>query len=122
MKHEVLIIVSDNLRYIADPGYQKSVADIRVTGIHQTTVSKTIAEVMEKILQKAHLCIKVPSTNGEIREAPHTRTWQQVFTFPAAIEVLHCTHVRISKPASFGDEYINRKGYASSMHRKHLQV
>nr|CAI5866044.1 unnamed protein product [Callosobruchus analis] len=33
--------------------------------------------------------------------------------FPAAIGVLDCTHVRISKPIQFGDKYINRKGFAS---------
>nr|CAI5826359.1 unnamed protein product [Callosobruchus analis] len=66
---------------------------------------------MEKFLQKAHLWIKFPSTNEEICEAQHL--WQQVYTFPAAIGLLDCTHVRISKPAQFGDEYINRKGFAN---------
>nr|CAI5844169.1 unnamed protein product [Callosobruchus analis] len=33
--------------------------------------------------------------------------------FPAAIGVLDSTHVRISKPGQFGDEHINRKGFAS---------
>nr|CAI5850816.1 unnamed protein product [Callosobruchus analis] len=51
------------------------------------------------------------STNDEIREARHL--WQQVYTFPSAIGVLDCTHGRISKPAQFGDEYKNRKGFAS---------
>nr|CAI5839259.1 unnamed protein product [Callosobruchus analis] len=97
------------LLYIADPGHQNSVAEI--IGSHQSTLSKTIAKVIEKILQKAHLWIKFPYTNDEIREAQHL--WQHVYTFPAAIGVLDCTHVRISKPAQFGGEYINRKSFAS---------
>nr|CAH7714155.1 unnamed protein product [Callosobruchus chinensis] len=97
------------LRYIADPGYQNGVGEI--IGIHQSTVSKTIAKVMDKILQKANLWIKFPSSNEEIHEAQ--RLWQQVYTFLVAIGVLDCTHVRIRKPSEFGDEYINRKRFAS---------
>nr|CAI5869898.1 unnamed protein product [Callosobruchus analis] len=66
---------------------------------------------MERSLEKAHRWIKFPSTNDEIREAQHL--WQQIYSFPAAIGVLDCTHVCISKPAQFGDEYINWKGFAS---------
>lgn len=97
------------LLYVADPGYQNSVGEI--IGIHQSTVSKTVAEVIEKIWQKANLWIKFPSSNEEIREAQ--RLWQQIHTFPAAVGVLDCTHVHIRKPSQFGDEYINRKGFAS---------
>nr|CAI5823805.1 unnamed protein product [Callosobruchus analis] len=38
--------------------------------------------------------------------------WQQVYTFSAAIGVLDCTHVPISKPDQFGDKCINRKCFA----------
>nr|CAI5839659.1 unnamed protein product [Callosobruchus analis] len=62
------------------------------------------------MLQKAHLWIKFPSTNDEIR-AQHL--WQQIYTFSAVIGVLDCTHVRISKPVQFGDAYINKKCLAS---------
>nr|CAI5866351.1 unnamed protein product [Callosobruchus analis] len=65
---------------------------------------------MENILKKADLWIKFPSTNDEIRAQ---YLWQQVYTFPSVIGVLNCTHVRISKPAQFGDECINRKRFAS---------
>nr|CAI5864600.1 unnamed protein product [Callosobruchus analis] len=85
-----------------------------------------MAEVMENILQKAHHWINFPSTSDEIREVQHL--WQQVYTSSAAIGVLDCTHVRISKPPQFGGEYINRKGLLASMykrramHRKKIQV
>nr|CAI5838235.1 unnamed protein product [Callosobruchus analis]CAI5840246.1 unnamed protein product [Callosobruchus analis] len=52
-----------------------------------------MAEVMEKMLQKAHPWIKFPSTNEEIREAQ--RLCQQVYKLSAVIGVLDCTHVRV---------------------------
>nr|CAI5832046.1 unnamed protein product [Callosobruchus analis] len=55
--------------------------------------------------------MKFPSIIDGIREAQ--RLWQQLYKFPAAIGVLDCTNVCISKLAQFGDEYINRKGFAS---------
>ncbi|XP_030762163.1 putative nuclease HARBI1 [Sitophilus oryzae] len=66
---------------------------------------------MNTILQKANLWIKFPSSIEEIREAQ--RLGQQVYSFPSAIGDMDCTHVRIPKPSEFGDEYINRKGFAS---------
>ncbi|KAI4469891.1 hypothetical protein MML48_1g01255 [Holotrichia oblita] len=93
------------LRYIADQACENGVGEI--TGIHQSTASKTIAEVMNKIWQKANLWIKFPSSNEEIYETQH------VYTFPAAVGLLDCTHVLIRKPSQFGDEYINRKDFVS---------
>nr|CAI5830642.1 unnamed protein product [Callosobruchus analis] len=66
---------------------------------------------MENFLQKAHIWNNFPSTSDEIREAQHL--WQQVYTSPAAPGVLDCTHICISKLPQLGDEYINRKGFAS---------
>nr|CAI5818129.1 unnamed protein product [Callosobruchus analis] len=37
----------------------------------------------------------------------------KLYVYSSAIGVLDCTHVRISKPAQFGEKYINRKGFAS---------
>ncbi|CAH2011496.1 unnamed protein product [Acanthoscelides obtectus] len=51
------------LRYIADPRYQHGMGEI--IGVHQSIVSKTIAEVTEKVWQKAHLWINFPSSNEE---------------------------------------------------------
>lgn len=40
--------------------------------------------------------------------------WQQNKTIPSTVGAIDCTHVPIEKPAgAFGDEYVNRKGFAS---------
>nr|CAI5831615.1 unnamed protein product [Callosobruchus analis] len=46
------------LRYMASPGFQMSVAQELV--ISQSTVSKTISFVMNKIVEKSHVWIKFP--------------------------------------------------------------
>lgn len=97
------------LRYVADPGFQSGIAE--EMGIHQTTVSKTVNSVSKKIMEKADLWIKFPSSTHDITVAKNE--WLQKCKFPSAIGVIDCTHVRIPKPVRFGDEYINRKGFAS---------
>lgn len=97
------------LRYMANPGFQMGVAE--ELGITQSTVSKTISFVMNKIVEKSHLWIKFPSTQPKINEAQ--QAWQEKFQFPSAIGVIDCTHVQILKPNQHGDEYINRKGLAT---------
>nr|CAI5844130.1 unnamed protein product [Callosobruchus analis] len=94
------------LRYMASPEFQMGVAE--ELGITQSTVSKTISFVMNKILEKSHLWIKLPSTQPKINEAQ--QAWQEKFQFPSAID---CTHVKFLKPNQHGDEYINRKGLAT---------
>lgn len=97
------------LRLVGDPGFQVGIG--QDLGIHQTTVSKIIVEVMDAILGKAKTWIKFPKTNDEFDAAK--LEWQEKYSFPAAIGALDCTHVKIKKPTDFGDEYVNRKGYAS---------
>ena len=97
------------LRLVGDPGFQVGIGED--LGIHQTTVSKTVVEVMDAIMDKARIWIRFPQTDIEFDAAKHE--WQEKFSFPAAIGALDCTHVKIRKPKDFGDEYINRKGYTS---------
>ncbi|XP_030746444.1 putative nuclease HARBI1 [Sitophilus oryzae] len=79
------------LRYTANPGFQMGVATVaEELGITQSTVSKTISFVMNKIVEKSHLWIKFPSTQPKINEAQ--QAWQEKFQFPSAIGVIHCTH------------------------------
>lgn len=80
-------------------------------GIHQTTVCKTFWEVGQRIYAKANQWIKFPSSDLEFNDA--LRSWQRRNEFPNAIGAIDCTHVPILKPSEFGDEYINRKGFAS---------
>lgn len=94
------------LRYLSDPGFQKGIG--QELGISQATVSRTVNTVVDSIIAHANEWIKFPTTNVEIVKAKEE--WQRKYTFPTAIGVIDCTHIRILKPQQHGDEYINRKG------------
>jgi hypothetical protein len=97
------------LRYLGDPGFQTGVAED--IGIHQSTVPKVFCEVMEAIYSRADVWIKFPTFEERMTTAKEE--WQQRYHFPCAVGALDCTHVPIMKPSQYGDEYINRKGFAS---------
>nr|CAI5866527.1 unnamed protein product [Callosobruchus analis] len=97
------------LRQLSDPGFQNSVGE--ELGVHRNIVCKAYTSVMDAVFEKASIFIKCPKSAEAVVEAK--QLWQQVHTFPAAIGFLNCTHVRISMPTQFGDEYINRKYFAS---------
>lgn len=97
------------LRYISDPGFQTGVSED--FGVERSTVSKTINYVINHIIEKADNWIHFPNTIMEINNAK--MLWQTRFELPTVIGALDCTHVEILKPSGFGDEYVNRKGYAS---------
>ncbi|KAJ8967661.1 hypothetical protein NQ314_002696 [Rhamnusium bicolor] len=82
------------LRYFGDPGFQSGVAEDM--GVHRSTVTKTVNYVMDCIIARADEWIHFPAT-----------------PMPTVIGALDCTHVEINKPTLHGDEYINRKGYAT---------
>jgi hypothetical protein len=95
--------------YVNDPGFQSGVAeDLEV---HQTAVSKFIADFATKIVEKASLWIKFPGTQEEFEAAK--ADWQVSYKFSCAIGALACTHIPIRKPSVHGDEYTNRKGFPS---------
>lgn len=97
------------LRFCADPGFQNGIAtDI---GVHQSTVSRTIAEVAKLISAKASEWIKFPKDADEIKDAQ--MKWQANYCFPFAIGVIDCTHIKIKNPTNHSDEYICRKGFHS---------
>lgn len=97
------------LRYTADPGFQSGVAED--IGVDRSTVCKNINYVMDRILEKANNWIYFPSTVQDINNAKVM--WQTRFNLPTVVGALDCTHIEIKKPSVFGDEYVNRKGYAS---------
>lgn len=100
----------DTLLYtLGDPDFQSGVA--AVTGFLQTTVSKNISRVVEKITEKTNTWIKFPHTNNDIDNA--VLEWTNNKTVPHAFGSVDCTHIRIKKPTLNGDEYSNRKGYPS---------
>jgi hypothetical protein len=93
------------LRYLANPGYQSGIGE--ELGVSQSTVSQTVSAVVGKIVEKADLWIKFPTTPDEIVQAKES--WQSKYLFPTAIGVIDCTHIGVLKPRLHGDEYINRK-------------
>lgn len=97
------------LRFVSNTGFQTGVA--HDFGVHHSTVSKTINSVADSIMKKVHLWIKFPSVLQEMEVA--RLEWSDRFQIPTVIGALDCTHVRIKKPTAFGDDYINRKGFAS---------
>ncbi|XP_050299639.1 putative nuclease HARBI1 [Anthonomus grandis grandis] len=97
------------LRYVGDPGFQSGVGED--VGVHQSSVSKVVTEVTEKLIEKCGLWIKFPHTAADIIEAK--QKWQSNYSFPCALGVIDCTHIKIKKPPIYSDEYINRKGYHS---------
>jgi hypothetical protein len=72
-------------------------------------VSKVIADIATKIVEKAPFWIKFPSTEEEFEAAK--ADWS--YKFPCPIGALDCTHIPIRIPSVHGDEYINRKGFPS---------
>ena len=97
-------------RYMADPGFQSGVAED--IGVDQSTVSRHIVTVMDAILCKKEEWIHFPTSEQEIQNAKHL--WLESKMFPSTVGAIDCTHVPIEKPAGvFGDEFVNRKGYAS---------
>jgi energy-converting hydrogenase Eha subunit A len=95
------------LHYVGDPGFQSG--DAEDLGVHQTTVSKIIADTATKTVEKAPLWIKFPSIKEELQAAK--ADWQVSYKFPCAIGALGCTHIPIRKSSVHRDEYINRKGF-----------
>ncbi|XP_066257999.1 putative nuclease HARBI1 [Euwallacea similis] len=106
-----LILTSNSVanQYMGDPGFQISVVDS--TGVHQSTVSRTIDYVPKIIFEKASDWIKYPNSSEEIVEAKSL--WQKSFTFPTVIGAIDCSHITIEKPKLYGNEYVNRKGITS---------
>lgn len=96
------------LRFLSDPGFQIGIG--KEEGVHRSTVSKTITYVLPRIVAKSRQWISFPTRNS-VQKA--RADWAERYSFPFAIGAIDCTHVPILKPSHHGDEYINRKGYAS---------
>jgi hypothetical protein len=66
------------LRYVGDPGFQSGVAED--LGVYQMTVSKVIADTATKIIEKAPLWIKFPSTKEELKQQKPTAGVVQIIS------------------------------------------
>lgn len=99
-----------NLRWLADH-FLPEQHETRGFDTHQSTVSKVFSEVLQLVYSEADVWMKFPTSEESMTRAKEE--WQQRYRFPCALGALDCTHVPIRKPSQHGDEYINRKGFAS---------
>ncbi|CAH2000279.1 unnamed protein product [Acanthoscelides obtectus] len=97
------------LRYVGDPGFQIGIGD--GIGIHQSTVSRTVTNVITRIVQKSNIWIRFPTSCEDLHNAKNK--WQEKFNFPSAIGAIDSTDIPIMKPFIHADEYVNRKNFAS---------
>ena len=102
--------MESTLHYLADPGYQTSVA--QVMGVTQPTVCRCVASTINMIADQHPAWIKFPVSEEDVNAAK--QRWSEKHGFPFTIGAIDCTHVRIDKPhGQFGDEFINRKNFPS---------
>ncbi|CAH2012606.1 unnamed protein product [Acanthoscelides obtectus] len=97
------------LRYVGDPGFQIGIGE--AIGVHQSTASRTVSNVITRIVQKSNIWIRFPTTCEDLLNAKDA--WQEKFNFPSAIGAIDCTHIPILNPFIHADEYVNRKNFAS---------
>ena len=95
------------LLHFGDPGNDFQIDVGEDMGIHQSTLSRTFATVVEAIVAKADTWIQFPVDPADFQAAKDD--WQNKFSFLCAIDALDCTLVQILKPGQHGDEYICRK-------------
>ena len=77
------------LWHVGDPGFQTGVG--KDMGIHQSTVSRAFATVVEATFAKADSWIQFLVDPADFQAAKDD--WQNKFTCPCAIGALDCSHV-----------------------------
>ncbi|CAH1988821.1 unnamed protein product [Acanthoscelides obtectus] len=97
------------LRYVSDQGFQIGIGED--IGVHQSTVSRTVTNVITRIVQNSNIWIRFPTSCEDLHNAKNK--WQEKFNFPSAIGAIGCTHIPILKPFIHADEDVNRKNFDS---------
>ena len=98
------------LRYYATGSFQMTVGDL--ANIHQSTVSRTVKHVSNKLAAKKPDFIKFPASPAE-RQSTSQKFWG-IATFPGVVGAIDCSHIRIKNPGGEDSQrYINRKGWHS---------
>ena len=103
--------IEATLRFLGDPGFQTGIAnDI---GFNQSSKSRAIDHVLSRISSNVNDFITFPLTDDAQIQAKSG--FYNKFNYPSILSAIDCTHIKIKKPSvgNFGDEYINRKGFAS---------
>ena len=95
------------LRYLATGNFHKVDGDL--FGVHQSTASRTIRQVIKEIAKHARHFISFPN---EDRVKEMKRRFYQQYGLPSIIGAIDCTHVRIKSPGGDHAEiFRNRKGF-----------
>lgn len=68
-------------------------------------------QVADQIIDKCAQWIKFPCF--PVDKIAAEERWQTKYTFPCAVDVINCTHIKNEKIPLHSDEYINRKVYHS---------
>ena len=80
-------------------------------GVHQSTVSRTIARVTDALVARLHIEIKMPQSRYD---ADITKVKFFASTaLPNCIGCIDGTHVKIQAPTEEEHEFVNHKGYHS---------
>lgn len=103
------------LRFLATGSVLSVVGDL--SGIHKSTISRTVHRVIICIARLRQEFIEMPSNIEDITEV--RQGFYNIARFPRVIGALDCTHVKIISPGGEnGEIFRNRKGYFS----KNVQV
>lgn len=105
-------VMRATLRYLSDPGFMSGVGED--LGVHKSTVCRRLHQGINAIVDQKDQFIQFPMTADAFRIA--RQEWvDQGHHFPGAFNIIDCTHIKVLKPGPnlYGDDYINRKQFAS---------
>ncbi|CAH2017260.1 unnamed protein product, partial [Acanthoscelides obtectus] len=74
-------------------------------GVHQSTASRTVSNVITRIVRKSSIWIRFPTTCEDLHNAK--------MSGKKTIGAIDCTHIPILNPFIHANEYVNRKNFAS---------
>lgn len=105
------MITKNCFRYLATGKMQLCNSDD--LGPSQQTVSRVIAETLAAF-SRPHIMreyLTFPTENAVLQQ--NKADFMEIANFPGVVGAIDCTHIRITAPKEFPDEYINRKRYHS---------
>ena len=96
-------------KYLASNSYQQGIAE--TFKISQSSVSRCIALVVDKLVSKAAQFIQFPHTTAERRYVQ--QGFSEIAGFPSVVGCIDGTHISILRPTVDEAQYVCRKGYHS---------
>ncbi|KAK6017277.1 transposase, IS4 family, partial [Ostertagia ostertagi] len=84
--------------------------EARITGCHQTTVSRVLMGFVQALNRRAHQYIFWPTEEENIQIR---RSFYRKYRLPGICGIIDGTHCRILKPSIAAEDYVCRKGFHS---------